>query len=81
MTPGLSNQPPHLDMKQFKLIMKIAHKPKLSNEIWNGLEKIVLDLHQNKSPAYATGNHILETDQGQKEPTCRQIFSDAGEDG
>ena len=61
--------------------MKIAHKPKLSNEIWNGLEKIVLDLHQNKSPADATGNHILETDQGQKEPTCRQIFSDAGEDG
>ena len=61
--------------------MEIVHKPKFSQEIWNGLEKIVLDLHQNKSPADARGNHLLETDQGQKEPKCRQIFSDAGEDG
>ena len=61
--------------------MKIVHKPNSFHEIWNGLEKTVLDLHQNKSPAYARGNHLLESDQGQKEPTCRQIFSDAGEDG
>ena len=61
--------------------MKIVHKPKSSHEMWNGLEKTVLDLHQNKLPAYATGNHLLETGQVQKEPTCRQIFSDAGEDG
>ena len=61
--------------------MKIVHKPKSFHEIWNGLEKTVLDLHQNKLPAYARGNHLLESDQVQKEPTCRQIFSDAGEDG
>ena len=61
--------------------MEIVNKPKFSQDIWNGLEKIVLDFYQNKSPADVTGNHLLETDQGQKEPTCRQIFSDAGEDG
>ena len=61
--------------------MEIVHKPKFSQDIWNGLEKIVLDFHQNKSPADVTGNLLLESDQVQKEPTCRQIFSDAGEDG